>query len=130
MWKFIILIALLWSIQGILGYWQMKHFNARFKRLREEGRVVIGRSYGRLKAGVVVLICIDPLGNIMKAERMAGRSSFARFKPFNYLNNHSLHNLTEENYEKMDMQTKKAILNAVDNFLMFNNQKVVSAVEE
>lgn len=119
MWWMILAAAALWGIQGLFGFWQMKHFNGRFKALRGEGRVAVGRSRGRFLAGVVVLFCIDIDGTIKKAEKMSGVTSLARLQPFERFNNCNLLTLTELDCQGIDGQTRKAVLNAVENYQTF-----------
>lgn len=121
MWKLFLLVAGLWGLQGLLGFYQMKHFNSHFKALRQQGRVVVGRSKGRFVAGVVVLFCMDGQGRVIKAERMAGVSSFARLGSFTLFDGCDLLNLPDNPVRASgtDKQTWKAVLNAVENYRSF-----------
>ncbi|CUH94572.1 hypothetical protein P22_0638 [Propionispora sp. 2/2-37] len=121
MWEMLLLAAGLWGLQGVLGFFQMRNFNGRFKALRQRGRVVAGRSKGRMVAGVVVLFCIDANGTILTGERMSGVSSFARFHPFPALQGNQLNKIDETicEYIRLDRQTTRAVLNAVDNYRAF-----------
>ncbi|VBB09501.1 glucitol operon activator [Lucifera butyrica] len=118
MW-FVFVAAGVWILQTLLGLWQVKHFNQRFRLLRQDGRVVAGKSKGRFMAGVVVLFCIDPNCNIIKGEKMAGISIFARLKPFTIFNNLNLMEITGGDWAEMDKQTAKAVINAVENYKAF-----------
>ncbi len=118
----VLLIAGLWVIQGLLGFWQFRHFNQRFRLLRNEGRVVVGKSKVRIMAGVVVMFCLDQDCNIIKGEKMAGISIFARLRPFNYLNNINLLEITKKQYNGLDRPTYKAVRNAVENYQAFINK--------
>lgn len=138
MWKLFLLAAGLWALQGLLGFYQMKHFNGRFKALRQQGRVVVGRSKGRFVAGVVVLFCLDRQGRIIKAERMAGVSSFARLQSFPLFDGCDLLELPANPVQAFgpDKQTWRAVLNAVENYRSFmeannhENREVKPAASE
>lgn len=126
MWQLVFVAAGLWILQGILGFYQMRHFNQQFKLLRQQGRVAVGRAKGRFAAGVVVLFCLDRAGTIIKAEKMSGVSSFARLRPFTLFDGCELPALRER-LGQVDKQTGKAVLNAVENYQAFieaNRQEV------
>lgn len=67
-------------LQSVLGFWQIKHFNNRYRSFRQEGQVAIGRSKGIIRTGVILLLLVDRKANIIRAERMQGMTIFARFK--------------------------------------------------
>ncbi|GMA98831.1 transcriptional regulator GutM [Pelosinus sp. IPA-1] len=108
-----------WLLQGVLGVWQTRHFNQGFKQLRKEGRVVVGKSKGRMSAGVVVMFCLATDGKIIRGEKMAGVTSFARLKPFSVFNHWDLLELTPSACGGLDNATRKAVLQAVKNYQEF-----------
>lgn len=118
---FILLAAGVWVIQGLLGFWQLKHFNQRFKLLRKDGRVVVGKSKGRIMAGAVVMFCLDQDCKIIKGEKMEGISIFARMKPFHFLNNVQLLEIEDDKLSGLSKPTTKAVMNAVENYRAFIN---------
>lgn len=120
---FIAIAVAMWLLQCLLGLWQFKKFNLRFKKLRSEGRVAIGRAKGKLRAGVVVLLCIDQDCNIIKGEKMQGMTIFAGLQPFNKFNGANLLSITEDSCEGLDKNLKNAVLNAVANYQEFERQK-------
>lgn len=115
----IMIAALMWILQCILGLWQFNKFNRRFKELRMEGRVAIGRAKGRFVAGAVVLLCIDKECNIIKGEKMQGTTIFAGIKPFHTFDRMNLLAINEACCQELDKQTAKAVLNAVHNYKAF-----------
>jgi len=119
---FVLLAAGLWILQGLFGFWQLRHFNQRFKLLRNEGRVVVGKSKGRIMAGAVLMFCLDQDCKIIKGEKMEGISIFARLKPFNSLNNLNLLEIEEKQYSGLDRPTCKAVMNAIENYKAFINK--------
>ncbi|MBU2703778.1 DNA-binding transcriptional regulator of glucitol operon [Sporomusaceae bacterium BoRhaA] len=108
-----------WFLQGVFGLWQIRHFNKGFKRLRKEGRVVVGKSKGRTRAGVVVLFCLNQEGQIIRGEKLEGVSSLARLRPFPTFNNRNLLELVPSACDGLDKGTTKAVLNAVENYQGF-----------
>ena len=126
----IIIAALMWLLQCVLGLWQFNKFNRRFKELRSEGRVAIGRSKGRFVAGAVVLLCIDKECNIIKGEKMQGTTIFAGIKPFDAFNHMNLLNIDEACCQGLDKQATKAVLNAVHNYKKFIEKERMSQLEQ
>ncbi|AIF53043.1 transcriptional regulator GutM [Pelosinus sp. UFO1] len=119
---FVLVAAGMWILQGLLGFWQLRHFNQRFNLLRKEGRVVVGKSKGRIMAGAVLMFCLDKDCNIIKGEKMEGISIFSRMKPFNSLNNLNLLELEEDKLSGLGRPTSKAIMNAIENYRAFINK--------
>ncbi len=126
----IIVAALMWILQCILGIWQFNKFNRRFKELRAEGRVAIGRAKGRVVAGAVVLLCIDKECNIIKGEKMQGTTIFAGLKPLNKFNHMNLLDINEVSCNGLDKQTTKAVLNAVSNYKEFIKKEQTIKIEQ
>lgn len=120
---FVLLAAGMWIFQGLLGFWQLRHFNQRFNQLRKEGRVVVGKSKGRIMAGVVLMFCLDKDCNIIKGEKMEGISVFAKMKSFNSCNNLNLLEIEEDKLSGLGRATSKAVMNAVENYRAFINKE-------
>lgn len=114
-----------WVIQGIFGFLQVKNFNAELKNLRKSGKVAIGRSRGKLRAGCLVMLCIDDELKIIKGRKLEGVTSFARFRDFNILNGIFLTDISPELCEalKMDKQLTKATLGALNDYIEFKKQQ-------
>lgn len=74
----IIVAALAWFMQLVLGGWQISRFNRAFDSLCQQGRVGVGRSGGRFKPRVVVAIALDEKQRITGALHMKGLTVFAR----------------------------------------------------
>lgn len=87
MWiKLLWIIGLMWMLQGVLTYFQIKNFQIKLKEMKDKGMLGIGTVKGRLGAGAFVIISVDATGKITEAWKMTGISVFARFKPFSELN--------------------------------------------
>jgi len=118
---FVLLAAGMWIIQALLGFWQLKHFNQHFKSLRREGRVVVGKSKGRITAGVVLMFCLDQDCNIVRGEKMEGLSTFAKFRSFDSFNGTNLLKIDESGCNKLSKSASKAVINAIENYKEFIN---------
>lgn len=73
-------IFIMWMIQGILSYFQIKHFRRRTAELKKKGRILIGQQKGKFSAGSIVILVIDNNNNIIDAEEMRGFTVFNKFK--------------------------------------------------
>ncbi|SMO71646.1 transcriptional regulator GutM [Melghirimyces algeriensis] len=111
----ILMIGLAWLVQIILGYFQVRHFNQRFREMRRLGRVAIGRLTGKFRAGTVVLIAIDARNTIIRVEKMQGVTIFSRLRPLKGLEGKNLLDLQPEDIAGYNRLTAKAIQDAVNN---------------
>lgn len=71
-----------WCAQLALGGWQISRFNRAFDTLCQQGRVGVGRSSGRFKPRVVVVIALDDQQRIVDTLFMKGLTVFARPQKF------------------------------------------------
>lgn len=114
--KFIILIAVAWMLQILLGLLQIKAFNKKYVELRRKGRVTIGKVKGKLRAGTVVLIAIDNNCNIIQAEKIQGLTVFARLKVMENLVGENLLKIDPAVLDKFDKLTLLAVEDAINNY--------------
>ena len=122
-WVFVAAAIAMWLLQGLLSVFQLKKFNRELKTLRKSGRVAIGKTRGRFKAGCLVMLCIDSDIRIIKGRRLQGVTSFASFRDFNELNGMVLTDIDESTCAKFDKQTAKAVLSAVDEYRQYTKQQ-------
>lgn len=118
---FVLLAVGVWILQSIFGFWQLRHFNQQFKLLQKEGRVVVGKSKGRVTAGVILLFCLDHDCNIIKGKKMEGFSIFARLRPFDSFNHLNLLELEERKCNELGKSARRAVMNAIENYRAFMN---------
>ena len=78
---FFLLLAVLWLLQLLLAYQQARHFMARARALRRQGRVSIGASPRRLRGRAFVVVAVGPDDRITAAEVLQGITVFANAKP-------------------------------------------------
>ncbi len=79
----LLLLAIVWALQA-LGVWlQMRHYSDVFKGITErykDGFVGAGNSRGRLRKGTIALIVVTPDLVVRRLLVMSGRSVFTKFK--------------------------------------------------
>ncbi|MFD1775777.1 transcriptional regulator GutM [Paenibacillus rhizophilus] len=117
----IIVIALSWLLQSVLGFLQIRHFNRHYTELRRIGRVAIGKKTGRFRAGTVVMLAIDSHGNILKAAKMQGVTVFSRVRSLKGLEGKPLPKLEEGDLAGFDKLTKGAIRDAMSSYKIISN---------
>ncbi len=123
-WMLIVLAIAMWLLQGLLSVLQLKKFNRELKLLRQTGRVAIGKTRGRFKAGCLLLLCIDENAVIIKGRKLQGITSFAGFRDFNDLNGINLTDIDEDITAEFDAQTAKAVASAVEEYVQYSKQQI------
>jgi DNA-binding transcriptional regulator of glucitol operon len=79
-WLFLT-IGVLWLLQLLLAYQQARHFMARARALRRQGRVSIGASPRRIRGRAFVVVAVGSDDRIVAAEVLRGITVFANAKP-------------------------------------------------
>ncbi len=121
--RWLALIAILmWVLQLVLSLLQFRRFATHVKEMRREGRVAIGKAKGRFVAGAIVLFVIDPACNIVRGEIMKGVTVFAGFRSFDDFTGRNLLDLTEADVAAYDRQTRRAVLGAREEYIIYQEQ--------
>jgi glucitol operon activator protein len=79
----ILVLALLWALQIVGTYFQMRHYRevlGRITREESEGYVGVGNAKARFGKGVILILVVDMSDTVTRALRMRGMTVFARFK--------------------------------------------------
>ena len=119
----LVLIAVgMWVLQLVLSILQFRRFASHVKEMRREGRVAIGKAKGRFVAGAIVLFVIDAECNILRGEIMKGVTVFAGFRPFEDFTGKTLLDLDEESVAGYDRQTRRAVLGAREEYIIYQEQ--------
>jgi DNA-binding transcriptional regulator of glucitol operon len=114
---FLIIIGIIiWTLQALFGFFQMKNFKKNFVEMRKEGRVVIGFNKGFIFSGTVVLIRINDETVIEEVRYMQGVTIFARFKNLKGLKGKKLLSLEKRDLKDFNKLLIKAIFKAVENY--------------
>ena len=117
-----LIAVLMWVLQLVLSILQFRRFAAHVKEMRREGRVAIGKAKGRFVAGAIVLFVIDPTCNIVRGEIMKGVTVFAGFRSFDDFTGRNLLDLTEADVAAYDRQTRRAVLGAREEYIIYQEQ--------
>ncbi|WP_342423550.1 transcriptional regulator GutM [Paenibacillus sp. FSL E2-0178] len=111
----IIIAALAWLLQGMLGLLQIRNFNKKYTELRRLGRVAIGKKTGKIRAGTVVMFAIDKDARILQAAQMQGVTVFSRVRHLKGFEGRHLLGLTEQEMLHCNQLTRAAIMDALNN---------------
>lgn len=114
--RVIILCAIMWILNFILGFIQIKHFNKHYIEMRRLGRVAIGRKKGYLSAGIVIMLAIDDKGQILKTKKMQGMSIMARVKEFVGLEGKNINSISQDDLNIYNKLVRVAISDAIKNY--------------
>lgn len=78
---FLLIIFVLFVVQAVGGYFQVKDYRKAIRRVHKLGNVGVGQKKGRLLSGNIVMIACDKEGMITGGEIMEGLSFLTKFKP-------------------------------------------------
>jgi glucitol operon activator protein len=98
----ILVLALLWAMQIVGTYFQMRHYQevlGRITREGGEGYVGVGNAKARFGKGVILILVAGEDGIVRRALRMRGMTIFARFREAPDLVGMSLGELCDEAHE-------------------------------
>ena len=98
----ILVLALLWALQTVGTYFQMRHYQevlGRITREGGEGYVGVGNAKARLGKGVILILVSGEDGVVRRALRMRGMTIFARFEEAPDLVGMGLDELRDEAHE-------------------------------
>lgn len=121
-----ILLGIVFLLQSILGFLQIRNFVKTFRNMSRNGKVLIGKNPKKFRAGTLILLNIDRDANIKDAKIMKGVTIFAKFKEFKALNGKSLPLLASDynQLQKYDSLTRGCILNAYRNYINYKTGKL------
>ena len=100
-----VFMAAAFLLQFFVGSFQMKDFSKTYTRLRQRGRVAIGRSAGYIRSGAVVMFAIDDQGYVLDSAKISGVTAAARFKYFPGFEGKHIETLNE--FAPKDKHTKR-----------------------
>lgn len=113
-WQLLILaLVIAWILQAGLTMFQIRNYQRRLRELgamARGGYLGIGTTAGRVRAGSVVMLVANAHGKIIHAERMRGRTVFARFQELPQLQGLIVRELLSDGFslEELDEATAKA----------------------
>ncbi len=105
-------------LQCLFGFIQIKHFTKVYGKLRQIGRVVIGRKSGKIRAGTIVMFAIDSEGIILEGQKIQGTTVLAKFKVMEGFKNQKITELNETLacVKKENKPTRQTIEEAVQTY--------------
>lgn len=74
----ILLAVMAWVLQIVLGWWQVNRFNQAFMLLSKQGNVGIGRTKGRFKSKIVIVLAFNEDRYIVNNIVMKGWTVFSK----------------------------------------------------
>ncbi|SJZ88294.1 transcriptional regulator GutM [Garciella nitratireducens] len=129
---FLIMICITgFLLQSFLGLQQIKHFNKEYVKMRKEGKVAIGRRPGKIRAGTLVMFCLDQEGVIQYGRKMQGITVLARFKDLKGYEGVKIDSLDKESrlLKKESKLIRECILNAVETYNLVIHGKEIAIKE-
>jgi len=78
--KIVYLAFLLYILQAILTYFQIKNYRHTVATLKQDGIVGIGTKKKKIGSGNIVVLVSDEAGHILQGQLMQGVTVLARFK--------------------------------------------------
>ena len=127
MLSILIVVGIAFLLQGVLGFFQMRHLTNEFLKLRRKGKVAFGRKSGGFRAGAVVMFLIDEDGIIREGKKLEGTTAFARVKPLDGFEGRYIGSLTEEDGPAGHKNLRKAI---ADGALTYRKYTAGEIIEE
>ena len=114
----IILFCIAFALQYLLTFLQMKHFMASYRRLRQKGRVAIGKARGAFRAGAIAMFAIDGSGSILEGSYLQGVTVFARARVLKGFEGMDVGDLKPRDCKRMRLSgpVTKAVLEASSNY--------------
>ncbi|MBU0278234.1 transcriptional regulator GutM [Gemella sp. zg-1178] len=118
---FLILIAFI--LQYLLTYIQIQSFHKYYRKMRQKGRVVIGRKKGAFRAGAIVMFAIDDKQKVIDGAVMQGVTVLARFHRYDAFNGLNVATINEGDCKALGLSKSltSAILDGVVTFKTVSN---------
>ncbi|MDE9789538.1 transcriptional regulator GutM [Staphylococcus delphini] len=124
----IVLAAIGFVVQYLLGILQIKNFSKNYIELRKRGRVAIGRKPSIFRSGTLVLLQLNQQNVIESARYMQGVTVFAKFKELKGLEGRKLITLSNNNLAGYNRLQINAILDAKKTFEVIQSGGQVDSI--
>lgn len=112
----IIVLAIGFIVQYLLGFVQIKHFSKHYVELREKGKVAIGRRPSIIRSGTLILLQINNKKEIEEVRYMQGVTVFSRFKNLAGLEGQKIDKIQDEALTGYNKLLRRAIIDAKHTF--------------
>ncbi|NTW72058.1 MAG: hypothetical protein HGA49_07450 [Eubacteriaceae bacterium] len=130
MYKLAILFFVLFTVQGIMTFFQINNYRKNISEIRKKGDMFIGQAKGKLKAGCIVVMALGADGIIKEARIMSGMTVFNRFRQITELDGKSIYEVDNWLEEVKSKQLRVAILKGIEAMKNQLAAKEESAEEE
>lgn len=112
---FFLLLAVMWGVQFLLAFYQLRRFNRRILEVRKHGKTAVGLSGGKYSGRTYAILTLDQSGHIVHAEHFAGATIFARLRPAPDLLDMTLDEMREALPQlPLPGRSRKAFINAAE----------------
>ncbi|STY62141.1 transcriptional regulator GutM [Mannheimia haemolytica] len=119
----IILAMIMWLLQAVLGWLQIKAFNQAFMEISKKGKVTVGRNSGRFNPKSVIVLAFDDEKKVVDSLCMKGFSVFARPQKLASLIGLSLDQIVPEKIFPSDKRSQFALKVAISSGYSCSDQK-------
>jgi DNA-binding transcriptional regulator of glucitol operon len=100
-------------VQGGMTFFQIKNYQTNAKEIRKIGDMLVGQAKGGIKPGCIVMMALDPDGNILETRCMLGRTVFHKFKIIHDFDGKNVFSHKDWVKKVKNEQLKKAINTAI-----------------
>ncbi|HDV7283466.1 DNA-binding transcriptional activator GutM [Mannheimia haemolytica] len=119
----IILAMIMWLLQAVLGWLQIKAFNQAFMEISKKGKVTVGRNSGRFNPKSVIVLAFDDEKKVVDSLCMKGFSVFARPQKLASVIGLSLDQIVPEKIFPTDKRSQFALKVAISSGYSCSDQK-------
>jgi glucitol operon activator protein len=124
----IMLLGILWIVQYILSFWQMRRYYKRIAQLRRDGLVSIGMAGSAWRRRQYAVLVVDKNNRLVHVEQLSGWTVMANLKPVPGLAGRLLSDLMDDTI-KLPVSPKLllALRNAVKHIQEANEKATAKA---
>ncbi len=120
-WQILLAFAVFYGIHMALSMRQMSNFSRTYGRLREHGKVAIGKHQNLFTRGAIVMFRLDEDGGIREGVYLTGVTVFSRFREFPAFDGVRIRDLRRlvADRPRLPKAVRQAVVNADDNYTAF-----------
>lgn len=125
----IILLAVAWTVQYALSFWQLRRFYKRVHQLRKYGSVWIGKDGSAWKGREFAVVAVNRARTITHVEKFAGWTVLAKLQPVEGLEGRHISEVLDDSIElPVSNKFRLALRNAVQ-FIIDADQKAAAKAQ-
>lgn len=115
--KLVFIFIALMVVQGGMSYFQIKNYRKNSIEIRKTGDMLVGQAKGGLKPGCIVMMALDPEGNVLETRCMLGRTVLHKFKVIHDFDGENVFESSDWVRRIKNEQLRKAVKTAIDTML-------------